>query len=185
MLDLALFRLINGLAGRSPGLDTLMIGAAEGIVPIGLLTLAGFWFWPGPGRPERRLTVVLAFMGVFWALGVSDTPTLIFSRPRPYQVMHVVKLLHPPPSGSFPSTHIAGAAALATVLGPWLGPWRYLAWALVAGAMVGRVYGGIHYPADVLGGLVFGWISGAVVHYNRELLRPFAGQLLAGAEELL
>jgi undecaprenyl-diphosphatase len=162
-----------------------MIGAAEIVVPAGLLTLAGFWLLPGRHRTERRVTVLLAFMGAMWALGLAETPPLIYSRPRPFEVLHVVKLLHPPPSSSFPSTHVAGAAALATVLGPCLGPWRYLAWALVVGAMVGRVYGGIHYPADVFWGLIVGWIGGALAHYNRDLLRPFAGRLLDGIEELI
>jgi undecaprenyl-diphosphatase len=65
-------------------------------------------------------------------------------------------LLHVPNTGSFPSGHAATSFACATVLSvfaPRLAPGF-----LVLAAAIGfsRVYVGVHYPLDVVGGAVVG-----------------------------
>ncbi len=69
------------------------------------------------------------------------------------------------PGLAFPATHVAVAAALATVAGPYLGrPARRLAWLGVALVAVARIYTGAHFPIDVVGGAALGWGLGALVH---------------------
>jgi undecaprenyl-diphosphatase len=77
-----------------------------------------------------------------------DRPFLAYPEPRP--------LVHPPASGSFPSGHAAAAFACATVIAsasPRLAVPVYVLAGLVAWS---RVYVGVHYPLDVLGGAALG-----------------------------
>ncbi|HEV2592148.1 MAG TPA: phosphatase PAP2 family protein [Gaiellaceae bacterium] len=73
---------------------------------------------------------------------------------------HVSHLIPVPSSHSFPSGHAATSFACATVLCA-LAP-RFRAWfiALAAAIAYSRLYNGVHYPLDVVGGAVLGVLAG-------------------------
>jgi undecaprenyl-diphosphatase len=61
---------------------------------------------------------------------------------------------------TFPSRHVASAVALGAVARP-VAP--RLALAMWVGALalgLGRIRAGLHYPSDVLGGVLLGWLVG-------------------------
>ena len=102
----------------------------------------------------RRPATAVAFAAVA-AGGVWATPLKsAFDRPRPHLWRGVAHLS----SGSFPSGHATQSAALALALLAlaWRTRWRLLvaASAAVYVGLVGvsRLYLGVHYPSDVLGG---------------------------------
>lgn len=101
------------------------------------------------------------------------TITTIVGRPRP----EVEQLQESPVNSSFPSGHVAAAAAylaIAVVLGwhvrrRWV---RALAWTTVAAITVtvaiARLYEGMHYVSDVIFGVLLGiWSVAVVVHVLR------------------
>jgi undecaprenyl-diphosphatase len=68
-----------------------------------------------------------------------------------------------PSSTSFPSGHSASAAAFAVAVGSGL-PAAAVPLGLLAAAVgYSRVHTGVHYPADVVGGLALGVVSGVAV----------------------
>ena len=102
---------------------------------------------------------VAAFAADSAAFGVKD----LFQRARPFEAHPQIHPLYVVHSSSFPAGHAATAFAGAMVLAYAV---RRLAVPLfVIAAVIGfsRVYVGVHYPTDVLGGAAIGVVVGAVV----------------------
>jgi len=105
-------------------------------------------------RPWLFFDVALADVaGQLISLGLKqgigrERPNVAYPEPRP--------LVHAPHDGSFPSGHATVSFACATVLSfyaPRAAPAFYLLAAAIAWS---RVYVGVHYPLDVLGGAALG-----------------------------
>ena len=87
----------------------------------------------------------------------------LFARPRPCDVNTAVTILVTRPHGhSFPSGHTASAVAAAFAL--WLQNRKLGTPALVLAVFIAftRLYLYVHFPTDILGGLVLGLALGAL-----------------------
>lgn len=98
----------------------------------------------------------------------------LVARPRPF-VLHpdVVLLVPPPGSYSFPSGHTAASFAMASSLFCSFGK---KAWPLfVLAALIGfsRLYLYVHYPSDVLGGVLVGCLAGYVTTWAAQRLAQY------------
>jgi diacylglycerol kinase family enzyme/membrane-associated phospholipid phosphatase len=155
-VDLALFR--RAARWHAPVLDTVLprltrsgnkslLWAAIGV----LLHLFG-------GRFGRRASLRGAFSIVLTSFVTNIPAKLLWRRQRPAldEVPQIRRLAKLPTSTSFPSGHSASAFAFATgvalekpIVGvPLLG--------LAAVMAYSRVYVGVHYPSDVVGGALIG-----------------------------
>jgi undecaprenyl-diphosphatase len=154
-LDAWLFLLINRSL-QNPVFDILMpiLSTKRYVLLPAAAAILMLMVWGG-----RRMWVLLA-VGVA-AVALSDLGTNLikagFHRIRPCHVIPDVHLLAGcTRSFSLPSNHASNMFAIATV--GWLGFGR-LRWALLtlaAGVTFSRVYVGVHYPADVLVGALWG-----------------------------
>ena len=86
----------------------------------------------------------------------------IVARPRPYSINKTIKLLLPPLRDySFPSGHTAASFASVSAL-YFAGRKRLAVGAFVVSILIAfsRMYLYVHYPTDVLGGLIIGLLCG-------------------------
>ncbi|MDQ2909561.1 MAG: phosphatase PAP2 family protein [Actinomycetota bacterium] len=117
-------------------------------VVVGLVLAAT---WRRPWFLVLLLAADFAADGLSYALRQAigrARPPLVYAEPKP--------LVDVPHTGAFPSGHASTAFACATVLA-WASPrLRVPALGLAAAIAWSRVYVGVHWPLDVLGGAVLG-----------------------------
>ena len=132
-----------------------------GIVWLMLAVLA-VWLYR---RPIVFPLVVIAYFG---SAAVSDVIKLAVDRPRP--VDH--PLVPEPTTHSFPSGHATTSFACAATLAPFV-PRRSVPvlYVLAAAIAYSRVYVGVHYPLDVLGGAALGLLFATALRLLPAVLR--------------
>jgi membrane-associated phospholipid phosphatase len=152
-----LFTLTNGLPDElNPILfPAMQAGSLAAVFVIGLVALLA-------RRPRLAGLIVLAG-GSAWVL--AKLVKRVVERGRPEGLVPDVIIRGAEQMGQgFPSGHVAVAAAMATVAGPYLSvPGRLVAWLLVALVAIGRVYVGAHLPFDSVAGVLVGWITGSAI----------------------
>jgi membrane-associated phospholipid phosphatase len=157
-LDLKLLRLMR-TRGHSPGLE----GAAVALGKAG--NNGAVWVVLGVVLalldPERREAwLICAALGPI-AIALNYGIKLAVRRPRP-----VLEGLPPlggaPSSLSFPSAHAVSSFAVAVAM-MRVDPATFGALVVAAAISLGRPYLGMHYPSDVLAGVLIGVALGLVV----------------------
>ena len=151
-VDRAAFDLVN--AERGPAVDAFFTGITEMGSIMASSAAAAALFLSGRRRAGAE---GIAAAGVMWLVGQALKQG--FRRPRPYHAGGSRRLIEKPKGTSWPSSHPAVLMAFTTVAGRRLGlstgARRGLA-ALAVTVGVSRVQVGVHYPADVVGGLLLG-----------------------------
>ena len=153
--------LIRGwiVAHRVAGLDAPMWALSE-IARGGAIFIAcGLALWiANRCTPRAFLELVLA---IALAAFVSDAVLKpLVGRMRPFTRDSVHSIIgRLPKSMSFPSGHTANAVAGAVALSAIAPGARVVWWALAAGVGYSRMYLGLHYPLDVLGGAIVGFLA--------------------------
>ncbi|MGH2568459.1 MAG: phosphatase PAP2 family protein, partial [Bacteroidota bacterium] len=120
-------------------------------------------------------TGVLLGVAQSLSFGTASLMKSAVNRPRPFEVLRdvKVKLFSEPTGASFPSGHAAQAFAVATMLSLRYKPAVSLPAFVWAGLVAyGRVYVGVHYPTDVLGGMAVGAILSALAfQYRSDIIK--------------
>ncbi len=159
---------INGLAGEFPFLDSFMkVMVNDYFIPISLsLALVSLWFIGKSIKQRERYqrTVLRAMASLGISCGFVELFNHFYYRPRPFKEMPqllpvVERIFYCPGDFSFPSNSAAITFAVATAV--WfshrkMGGFLYFLAFLMCFA---RVYAGVHYPLDIIGGAAIGVIS--------------------------
>jgi len=177
VVEVNLFRLINELPSPvgPPLLGVMQLGALGAVPVLAVVALLA-------GR-HRLAAMTLLTGGATW--GVAKlVQYLVDEDPPQLRLSHVILRGASAPGLAFPASHVAVAAALATVAGKYVGrSGRRLFWLLVALIAIARIYVGLHMPVDVIGGLALGWLIGAAI--NLAVGVPARGPSVALVTDLL
>ncbi|MBO4209492.1 phosphatase PAP2 family protein [Micromonospora echinofusca] len=192
------YREIVGFAADSP--PAVQWFAAHfteaSIILLGLLLAGAAVRHLGAPTPGRALALA-APLGVLLAYGLSEGVKVLLDQERPCRTFSQLETIaRCPPTGdwSFPSNHstIAGATAAAVLLlSRQLG---VIAAVIAVLAAFSRTFVGVHYPHDVLVGLLLGatvagstvpllarWVTGPV----SRRIGPLPGRLRTGTRDLV
>lgn len=99
----------------------------------------------------------------------------IVCRDRPFLNIEGIKLIiEAPTSYSFPSGHTASSFAAATVLGYYFRKYAVVFYSFAALMAFSRLYLFVHYPTDILGGILLGICCSLIMIYtvkNRNIIK--------------
>lgn len=131
------------------------------------------------GQRKRGAAVGCALVLDLIACNVILKP--LIGRVRPFAVHPAVELLIPPPlDASFPSGHTAASFAAVFALKAAGSPLWKPALVLAAAIAFSRLYLYVHWPSDVLGGILLGaacgWAGGRLVEKAEERWKRKAGR---------
>lgn len=84
---------------------------------------------------------------------------LFYFEPRPFVTFNFTPLVSEPANASFPSRHATIAATIAFAYFYFKSKWSLLLLPTALWVGISRVYVGVHYPLDILGGFLVGAIS--------------------------
>ncbi|MFA5328610.1 MAG: phosphatase PAP2 family protein [Prolixibacteraceae bacterium] len=169
-LDTKLFLAINGL--HNAFFDPIMYWFSDKLIWVPMYLLIVFLIIR---HYKMRGLMMLLFVGILIGLCDQTASHLIknlVQRLRPSHEPALFGLIHLSKAGSgglygFVSSHAAKAVGLATflylVLDDWFKGLKYwlFIWALLVS--YSRIYNGVHYPGDVIGGAVIGLLLGWAV----------------------
>ncbi len=166
-----LFSFIHSGSGRNLLLDDFAVFWAQYLpylVTLGFLSLALLQ----PSRRRRWAMLLEGALVVIVSRGIlTELIRFVFSTSRPFEALNFTALITE--SGhSFPSGHAAFFFALGTVvfLVDYFWGYWFLGFALTNG--LARVFIGVHWPVDIVGGAAVGILSALLV---RKLLEPHLG----------
>ncbi len=161
--DYSLFHLINGLSHQNKFFDGLIVFLA-GYLQYVLLALAVFLLLAKVKDWRRQLYVFSVFiLSAIISRGlITEIIRFFYHRLRPFLALNLTPLVRDF-SGSFPSGHMTFYFVLVLVVFLINRKW---AWFFVAGVILmglARIAAGIHWPSDILGGILIALFSYLIV----------------------
>lgn len=155
-IDVAVFRFCNQSISCLP-LDHFfgMITNVNNWM-IAYIIIAGILLIKGGKKERVALLLTLIMIAMTDQFGYKVLKEF-FHRPRPFQALQGVLL----PSGeagtySFPSNHALNNFAIATLFSILYPGYRYALFITASLIAFSRVYLGVHYPSDIIGGALIG-----------------------------
>jgi len=158
--DYSLFRLINSLAHRNKIIDWLAVFFADYSQYL-LIILAVFLLLRKEKDWRRRISIgsVFALSAILSRGLITEIIRFFYARPRPFAVLNISPLINHNFAASFPSGHMTFYFVLALTIFLLNKKWG---WFSVSGVILmglARIFTGLHWPTDILGGILIAVFS--------------------------
>lgn len=162
-MNAAISQYLHNFAGQSVCLDSIIIFNAKYLPYLMVATLIFFIIFGKDKRQELKMIIYAAASVVLSRLVITEIIRYLYHSPRPFMVYDFTPLLYDY-ANSFPSGHAAFFFALATIIFLFHKKWgvAYFTGGFIIG--ISRIMAGIHWPLDILGGLVVGMISAILIY---------------------
>lgn len=162
-MDTKIFEWIHNWTGQYKILDLLGIFLAE-YLPYILIIIFVILVLLEKDWRKRLYQLFLGALSVLLARGIIvEIIRYFYQSPRPYIALVFKPLIDLEFSNSFPSGHASVFFALAMTVFLFNKKWSYYFFAGAILIGLARVYVGVHWPTDILGGIVVGILSALFV----------------------
>ena len=169
-LNIFLFHCINSLAKEYPFLDKIVIFLSDDLNTVFISILR---FLVAIQLKTYSLIFVKTLVIVLFSLILSDVVEFFYHHPRPFQIGLGDKLIGHGATSSFPSQHTLTVVIIGFAY--WFAGFKKigivgLALSLVVG--LSRVFVGVHFPFDVAGSFIIGFMLVITTNYALKELAP-------------
>lgn len=168
MDNTSLFYLIYNLNGQSFLLDQIAIFGAVDLIYLsfGLLLLLAL-----KGGIAEKKSALLIILGIPLAVIIIKLIHIFYFEPRPFIAFNFPPVVPESADAAFPSRHASISAVLAFAYFYYRSKWAPLYLFFMIWIGFGRIFAGVHYPLDVLGGFATGFISILLAVLIKKLLK--------------
>jgi undecaprenyl-diphosphatase len=184
-IDSRLFLAINGWSGHFRLLDAIFKGLANDYFLLISFCLVLVFWWFGTRDKVRResmqRSILIALIGIGFSNALVGIINQFFFRIRPFNVLpegSVNLLFYRPTDSSFPSNFASVLFAIAVAV--FINNRKKGAILLAIAALGGlsRVYVGVHYPLDIVGGAAVGTVATLLAYGVGKLVQPLIAYVL-------
>jgi len=163
----------NSWIDRTPSLDFLFKFLAVGLIYIFPFLFIIGYFW---SQESKKVMVMSALSGVFCWQVVSKLVSIFYFRARPSasELIDLKEIIFHRPDYSFPSDHAMFVASVAVMF--WLYGYKKLSyWTGGIGILIVimRVVVAVHYPLDIVAGLILGSLISWALFKNRCFMEKY------------
>lgn len=161
-IDHAIFQHIHQWTQQDSFMNSLMQFFANYAIYILIIGLLLY----GLTRPRRNLRLVVeTVIASGMVLTISKIIELYFHRERPFIEFDIIPLITHTANASFPSNHALGSFVIATVFCLNRKRYGWLWFVLAFLISFSRVWVGVHYPSDIVGGIIIGIAGALLIHF--------------------
>lgn len=171
-LDVQIIYFLNGLVGKSALLDNIFLFLASHLpfLLVAVFLILLYFSSSYSKRDKLRIFWVTTISALVARFGVTELIRLFYHRPRPF-LTHQLHTLFTDNEWSFPSGHATFFFAMVTAIYLYNKKWGVGFFIATLAVTISRIVVGVHYPSDILGGMVIGILVAYAVFYVAEKWR--------------
>lgn len=151
-----IFFQIYNLSGINPVLDNLMIFGADYLIVIIFIMAILLMFRK---NDKYKKAFILAIVSISIIFIILLTISQFWFQPRPFTTLQIKPLITFVPEPSFPSRHTTILVILALSYAFYKSRFALLITVAAIWTGFARIFVGVHYPVDILGGLIVGLVA--------------------------
>ena len=163
-----LFFQIFSLGQKFPFLDNLIVFTAQYLI---YFVIASIFILAIKGGVKEKKALLVIILSLIFAEIIIKIFHLFYVEPRPFVTYNLEPLIKHLPDASFPSEHTTAMATVAFSYYFYRSKWTLLFLILMVSVGFARIFVGVHYPLDIVGGIALGFISVSLVWLLKSWLK--------------